>query len=1142
MDEQRLIQYVQLIQQLLSCPSGKESEIFEAHRELWDEGLGMKLQAVAEQLQEKGQEDKARVLLSLTEQLAEALGGSKNTGQDYLSFLMEVLQTVSDSRGNPQVVYPLLVKNVDKLSDEFRRTLHNWGTERLQTAAPEEARSIGADIGNFVNLIQQFPLGSRASNLEIAITGYKLLTIAFPRESQAEMWAMTQNNLGAAYRNRINGSRAENLERAIEYYQAALTVRTREDFPEDWARTHNNLAVAYSTRINGSRAENLERAIEYYQAALTVRTREDFPEDWAMTHNNLAAAYRNRINGSRAENLEKAIQYYQAALTVYKLEDFPEYWAGTQNNLAIAYSDRINGSRAENLERAIAFYDAALTVRTLEDFPEQWAETQNNLGEAYRNRINGLRAENLERAIECYQAALTVRTRADFPEQWAETQNNLAVAYSTRINGSRAENLEQAIEYFQAALTVYKLEDFPEDWARTQHNLAIAYRNRIKGSRAENLERAIESYEAALTVYKFEDFPEHWATTQNNLATAYSDRINGSRAENLERAIESYEAALTVYKFEDFPEKWAGIQNDLANAYKDRINGSRVENLERVLKFYKNALTIRTREAFPQDYIATLWNLGLLYKEAKQWQKAYDTYEPAIETVELLRGEESTDDNRQKLAEQWNRLYLGMVEVCIALELYAEAVEYAERSKGQNLIELLSVKDLYPQGEIPPEVRQELQSLKDRIYAEDQRLKQAPEKNYDLIAQLRDQHAALYPYTPLKFPQIQELASASTALVEWYILTDRFCTFLVTGGIQLHQSTPQDQEQLANWAVEYLTDYYNDREAWQNSLETKLANLAQILHIDAILQTLPQNTQQLILVPHRYLHLFPLHALPVSPQTWQHFHPHNQNIPPHPLVLDCFDEGVRYTPSCQLLHKVQQQPQRPFQSLFAVQTPTEDLHDADYGVTDAIKQQFDNPIIINKHRATRANLLAAQQLPDTNCLFFYCHGYFDANSPLNSGLQLANGNLTLSDIIAHLDLRNCRLVTLSACETGQTRLDSTDEYIGLPSGFMLAGSQNIIGSLWSVSALATSLLMTKFYTELQKSPNIALALNQSQKWLRNVTVKELQEWLPDSPLEDEWQEKLTNTLEEWGKFIGASHQPFNSPAYWAAFCAIGKGA
>ena len=60
-----------------------------------------------------------------------------------------------------------------------------------------------------------------------------------------------------------------------------MTVYTREAFPQDWAMTQNNLGIAYRNRIQGSRAENLEAAIKALEAALTVYTREAFPQDWA---------------------------------------------------------------------------------------------------------------------------------------------------------------------------------------------------------------------------------------------------------------------------------------------------------------------------------------------------------------------------------------------------------------------------------------------------------------------------------------------------------------------------------------------------------------------------------------------------------------------------------------------------------------------------------------------------------------------------------------------------------------------------------------------------------------------------------------------------------------------------------------------
>ena len=136
---------------------------------------------------------------------------------------------------------------------------------------------------------------------------------AFP-----QYWAMTQNNLAIAYRNRIRGEKADNLERAITAYEKALKVLTFDAFPQDWAATQNNLAAAYSDRIRGNKAENLEKAIDAYKEALNVRTFDAFPQEWAMTQNNLAAAYSNRIRGDKAENIKQAVMCYQNALQGYE--------------------------------------------------------------------------------------------------------------------------------------------------------------------------------------------------------------------------------------------------------------------------------------------------------------------------------------------------------------------------------------------------------------------------------------------------------------------------------------------------------------------------------------------------------------------------------------------------------------------------------------------------------------------------------------------------------------------------------------------------------------------------------------------------------------------------------------------------------
>ncbi|MFN6395868.1 MAG: tetratricopeptide repeat protein [Aphanizomenon sp.] len=304
MNEQRLQAYYQLIQQLLSCPHGQEAAILQANRELLDVDFLQVVVEVAGTFTQQGEENTANRLLGLASQLSEELDIALNGNtpepetplnqanfDTYLQFLSKVLQATAESEGNPQVVYPLLAANTDKLNLTFVKLLQVWATNTLEEAEPDAKQFLAGVIGNFSNLIQQFPLGNKPDNVEIAITGYEIVATVFTRETSPEQWGNLQNNLGNAYRHRIRGDKADNLENAIAAYQQALEVRTRTDFPVDWAMTQNNLGNAYRDRIRGDKADNLENAIAAYEQALEVYTRTDFPVQWATTQNNLGTAY-----------------------------------------------------------------------------------------------------------------------------------------------------------------------------------------------------------------------------------------------------------------------------------------------------------------------------------------------------------------------------------------------------------------------------------------------------------------------------------------------------------------------------------------------------------------------------------------------------------------------------------------------------------------------------------------------------------------------------------------------------------------------------------------------------------------------------------------------------------------------------------
>ena len=795
------------------------------------------------------------------------------------------------------------------------------------------------------------------------------------------------------------------------------------------------------------------------------------------------------------------------------------------HDLNISFSNLRQGSLASNLEVAIACLESGLTIVTREAYLEKWGMFQNSLGIKYSDRIKGEKSENLEQAIEAYLASLTVYTPSAFPFEWARSQNNLGIAYRNRIRGEKAENLERAIEAYLASLTVYTRSAFPVEWARSQNNLGIAYSNRIRGEKAENLERAIEVYRASLTVYTREAFPVDWAMTQNNLGNTYSYRIRGEKAENLEQAIEAYRASLEIYTREAFPVDWAMTQNNLGNAYKNRIRGEKAENLEQAIEAYRASLEIYTREAFPIDHTGSLYNLGRAYRKNSQLPEAYNTFNSAIETVESMRSEIiiGGEADRQKLAEKYNRIYQSMVEVCLEMGHNTAGLEYIERSKTRNLVELFHKSRSSPEN---------LQRI--------------------------------------SFDNIRNLLTENEAILEWYITPTGFQTFIITPDSpkpDVWQSSYADLEKLEKFQHEYINDIKDEKkyDNWKNQLETRLEKLAQILDIDEIISRLPENCQKLILVPFRYLHLFPLHALASKK------HKPKSNSEETGCLLELFPGGVRYTPSCQLLQLSQRlnpssedvSPTR----FFAIQNPTEDLDFTDIEV-EAIAKSFNPAEILSRKQASKTALQQQfASLQNVDIAHFSCHGFFDFLNPEKSSLILAGAKiatdgvpseeksyirsrrgesfdiaecLTLEEIF-DLQLSKCSLVVLSACETGLTDIkNTTDEYIGLPSGFFYAGATSILSTLWAVNDLSTAILTIKFYELFrgENRPAVAIALREAQLWMRSLTVKGLLEWVEASQLLS--HEHKTTIQDSFAYGYDDDYQPYEAPHFWAAFCAVGQ--
>ena len=78
--------------------------------------------------------------------------------------------------------------------------------------------------------------------------------------------------------------------------------------------------------------------------------------------------------------------------------------------------------------------------------------------------------------------------------------------------------------------------------------------------------------------------------------------------------------------------------------------------------------------------------------------------------------------------------------------------------------------------------------------------------------------------------------------------------------------------------------------------------------------------------------------------------------------------------------------------------------------------------------------------------------------------------------IACLNLKNCGMAVLSACESGvfDSATNNYENFVGLSTALIVAGVPRVLSSLWRVNDLATGLLINFFYSQLKHHSGLLL--------------------------------------------------------------------
>ncbi|NCS24663.1 MAG: tetratricopeptide repeat protein [Microcystis aeruginosa BS13-02] len=880
------------------------------------------------------------------------------------------------------------------------------------------------------------------------------------------------------------------FEQAIASYDKALEFKP--DKHEAW----------YKRGVALGNLGRLEEEIASYDRALEIKP--DKHEAW----NNRGIALRN------LGRLEEAIASYDRALEIKP--DYHEAW-------------HIRGFALGNLgrfEQAIASYDRALEFKP--DDPEAW----NNRGIALRN------LGRFEEALTSYDKALEIKP--DLHQAW----------YNRGIALGNLGRFEQAIASFDRALEIKP--DYPDAWFI--RGIALGHLGRF--------EEAIASYDRALEIKP--DYHVAWnnrGVALGNLgrfeqAIASYDRAleikpdkhvawynRGNALYNLgrfEEAIASWDRALEIKP--DDHEAWDNRGWAVCSLSKNRVSTPSLEAL-----IYRKPIValndrephiFALREALPHLIQGSPpWGqiyryLGEAYLEHSQYkEKASPYWREAIRHYQIALPILSEKD----FPEDHLKILQGLIRAHLSLQEIPEARFYQQQ--GRHLFTRLRA-----QKRDKPAFERKFSSFShleiDLLIEENHPLdaiEQAEFYKNRCLTWILDSWQE-NPTSP-DYATIQSLTSPNKAIIYWYLSEDNLTTFIITPEAdpvivepeQRRQPARQFRTWLTEWDKQYR-DYASKKETenkqnhpWRLSLNSRFAQLKRILQIDKILEPLPVSVDSLILIPHRDLHRFPLHTL--FPEKYT----------------------ATYLPSAQVGLRPQS-GDSSYSPLLSVEDPKTEQKPMDFAqLESAIISHILQPSQrISPKKASRENVRKA--LENAHKTFHFTgHGFYDSFRPQESAIALSDGLLTVRDI-NKLNLSSYRLVCLAACETALTGKDGiTTEYVGLVSAFLAAGATNVVSTLWPVKEISSAWFMINFYQRLLAGESPALALKNTQNWLKNITWQQLANWieqlgqLPDlREGVDRLEVRAANILKE-GSTIGLDQlTEYSDPYHWAAYTLTGQ--
>ncbi|MEA5519401.1 CHAT domain-containing protein [Limnoraphis robusta] len=898
-----------------------------------------------------------------------------------------------------------------------------------------------------------------------------------------------------------------------------------------------------------------------------------------------------------------AIVGYQLVLRVYPRETMADKHAQTLTNLGNAYLTQaeLGENPSQNLQQAITAYDQAAEIRRRLGLEKDLSTTLTNLGNAYltQAQLGENPSQNLQQAITAYHQAAEIFRRLGLEKDLSTTLTNLGIAYLTQasLGENPSQNLQQAITAYHQAAEIRRRLGLEKDVSQTLTNLGNAYltQAQLGENPSQNLQKAITAYHQAAEIFRRLGLEKDLSTTLTNLGIAYSDQaqLGENPSQNLQQAITAYHQAAEIFRRLRLEKDLSTTLNNLGIAYCNQaeLGENPSQNRKEAVNCYREALQFFRPQILPVECLTTARALGNLGFQQGDWQMALEGYQTAMDAIDYSRTQRLKNAEREEVVAQSIYIYENAIQAAINLDDIPTALEIVERVRAKRLVDLMATADLYADGNIPPQVQQWLQQLdrlddeiaqkrnefKDNsgemkedglktrqlraattVSTEIAEIESQKQAILDQLSNVDEVVAKLRQVQPPKLSDFQPLLSKKTALVSFYTTrNDTHIFILRSGESQPHRFTCKGQgyKTLQQWLREtWMRPYLSNKTQWTKQMPDTLAEIAHRLELNRLITEYLQDMEELVIVPHLFLHQIPFVALPISGEK--------------SYLGDKF--LIRYAPSLQVLGFCHHRDNISISDYGTAENATDDLPFSGFeGLKVAELFKINPQRRLIGSAANRQNY--RELIQQVNRLVSTHHAQSRFDNPQESGLKLSDGTISVSQLFSPgWRFPQLEEVFLSCCETGLFSPNSAiDEPVALSTGFLCAGARGVIASQWAIYDCSAALLSILYHEQRkgglnqvrEAGLNRVRALQAAQQKMRQMTgaefneqykiplLKHLKKYFKQKKEQVAYDQKLVTCVsdqetkrneivQEYANYKGC---PFEHPVHWGALGCYGLG-